>query len=124
MGTRKSSVCLQVQKMIDMTDKDGTVTLDRDAGTGSIAITDSFGVVRTGTVSGTTATISTSGQVVIGEETFTADFANDAVWNKYSGTLYGNYRVIAIEESEDGIYAVTAQKHDPDKYTRIWANTV
>ena len=108
---------------------DGTVTLDRDAGTGSIAITDSFGVVRTGTVSGTTATISTSGQEVINISggdpiTYNADFANDAVWNKYSGTFYGNYRVIAIEESEDGIYAVTAQKHDPDKYTRIWANTV
>ena len=107
---------------------DGTVTLDRDAGTGSIAITDSLGFTITGTVNGTTATISTSNSetVIVGGEqlTFNADFSNDAVWNKYNGTLYGNYRVIAIEESEDGIYAVTAQKHDPDKYTRIWANTV
>ena len=108
---------------------DGTVTLDRDAGTGSIAITDSLGFTITGTVNGTTATISTSNSETVnlvgGEQlTFNADFSNDAVWNKYNGTLYGNYRVIAIEESEDGIYAVTAQKHDPDKYTRIWANTV
>ena len=107
---------------------DGTVTLDRDAGSGSIAITDSLGFTKTGTVSGTTATISTSNSETVstggGNVTFNADFANDAVWNTYSGTLYGNYRVIAIEESEDGIYSVTAQKHDPDKYTRIWANTV
>ena len=106
----------------------GTVTLDRDAGSGSIAITDSLGFVKTGTVSGTTATISTSNSETVntsgGAVTYNADFANDAVWNTYSGTLYGNYRVIAIEESEDGIYSVTAQKHDPDKYTRIWANTV
>ena len=106
----------------------GTVTLDRDAGSGSIAITDSLGFVKTGTVSGTTATISTSNSETVntsgGAITYNADFANDAVWNTYSGTLYGNYRVIAIEESEDGIYSVTAQKHDPDKYTRIWANTV
>lgn len=90
-----------------------TLTLDRDAGTGSIAVTDQTGIVRTGTVSGTTATMSGSHGYVTG-----------AVFNTYSGTLYGNYRVVAIEESEDGIYAVTAHKHDPDKYTRIWANTV
>lgn len=107
---------------------DGTVTLDRDAGTGSIAIVDSFGNIKTGTVNGTTATISTSETKTVnttsGEITYYADFADDAVWNKYSGDLEPNYRVIAIEESEDGIYSVTAQKHDPDKYTRIWANTV
>ena len=107
---------------------DGTVTLDRDAGTGSIAIVDSFGYVKTGTVSGTTATISTNETKTVdttdGIITYTADFADDAVWNTYSGDLEPNYRVIAIEESEDGIYAVTAQKHDPDKYNRIWANTI
>ena len=90
-----------------------TLTLDRTSGSGSIAVMDQTGVVRTGTVSGTTATMSGSHGYVTG-----------AVYNTYSGTLYGNYRVIAIEESEDGIYAVTAAKHDPDKYTRIWANTV
>ena len=90
-----------------------TLTLDRTSGSGSIAVMDQTGVIRTGTVSGTTATMSGSHGYVTG-----------AVFNTYTGTLYGNYRVIAIEESEDGIYAVTAQKHDPDKYTRIWANTV
>lgn len=90
-----------------------TLTLDRTSGSGSIAVMDQTGVIRTGTVSGTTATMSGSHGYVTG-----------AVYNTYSGTLYGNYRVIAIEESEDGIYAVTAAKHDPDKYTRIWANTV
>ena len=90
-----------------------TLTLDRTSGSGSIAVMDQTGVVRTGTVSGTTATMSGSHGYVAG-----------AVFNTYTGTVTGNYRVIAIEESEDGIYAVTAQKHDPDKYTRIWANTV
>ena len=89
-----------------------TLTLDRDCGTGSIAVMDDTGVVQTGTVSGTTATMS-SGSYIVG-----------AIFNVYSGTLEANYRVIAVEESEDGIYAVTAHKHDPDKYTRIWANTV
>ena len=88
-----------------------TLTLDRSA-SGNIAVTDTSGNVQTGTVSGTTATMSSGTYQV------------DAVANVYSGTLEANYRVIAIEESEDGIYAVTAQKHDPDKYTRIWANTV
>ena len=90
-----------------------TLTLDRDMGTGSIAVMDESGVVRTGTVSGTTATMSGS-----------HGYQVDAVCNVYTGTFEANYRIIAIEESEDGIYAVTAQKHDPDKYTRIWANTV
>jgi hypothetical protein len=88
-----------------------TLTLDRSA-SGNIAVTDTSGNVQTGTVSGTTATMSSGTYQV------------DAVANVYSGTFEANYRVIAIEESEDGIYAVTAQKHDPDKYTRIWANTV
>ena len=106
---------------------DGTVTLDRDAGTGSIAIVDSLGYIIQGTVNGTTATISTSNSTTVnttaGEITYYADFADDAVWNKFTD-YKANYRVVAIEESEDGIYAVTAQKHDPDKYTRIWANTI
>ena len=89
-----------------------TLTLDRNCGSGSIAVTDTSGAVQTGTVSGTTATMSSG------------TFQVDAVANVYSGTFKANYRVIAIEESEDGIYAVTAQKHDPDKYSRIWANTV
>ena len=89
-----------------------TLTLDRDGGTGSIAVTDDAGIVQTGTVSGTTATMSSG------------SYVENAVWNTYSGTLEANYRVVAIEESEDGIYAVTAHKHDPDKYNRIWANTV
>lgn len=106
---------------------DGTVTLDRDAGTGSIAIVDSLGYIIQGTVNGTTATISTSNSTTVnttaGQITYYADFADDAVWNKFTD-YEANYRVVAIEESEDGIYAVTAQKHDPDKYTRIWANTI
>jgi hypothetical protein len=88
----------------------GTVTLDRSA-SGSIAVMDTSGVVKYGTVSGTTATVS-------------GTFQANAVWNIYTGTLAQNYRVVAIEESEDGIYAVTAQKHDPAKYTRVWANTI
>ena len=51
-------------------------------------------------------------------------FVKHAVWNEYTTELVANYRVVAVEESEDGIYAVTAHKHDSDKYTRIWANTV
>ena len=90
---------------------DGTLTLDRTGGSGNVAIADINGVVQYGTVSGTTATISGS-------------FQANAVWNVYSGTTAQNYRVVAIEESEDGIYAVTAQKHDPDKYSRVWANTI
>ena len=88
-----------------------TLTLDRSA-SGNIAVTDTSGNVQTGTVSGTTATMSSG------------TFQVDAVANVYTGTFEANYRIIAIEESEDGIYAVTAQKHDPAKYTRIWANTV
>ena len=103
---------------------DGTVTLDRNAGTGSIAIVDSLGKIKTGTVSGTTATISTSETKTVKGITYYADFADDAVFNVYSGDFEANYRVIAIQESEDGIYSVTAQKHDPDKYTRVWANTI
>jgi hypothetical protein len=89
-----------------------TLTLDRDGGTGSIAVTDDAGIVQTGEVSGTTATMSGG------------SYVENAVWNTYDDdTLHANYRVVAIEESEDGIYAVTAHKHDPDKYNRIWANT-
>jgi len=94
-----------------------TLTLDRSA-SGNIAVMDTSGVVQYGTVSGTTVSMS-------------GTFQENAVWNIYStlsptyGTLdSGNYRVIAIEESEDGIYAVTAQKFDPDKYRRIWLNTI
>ena len=90
-----------------------TLTLDRDGGSGSIAVTDDAGVVQTGLVSGTTATMSGG------------SYVKNAVWNTYNdATLQANYRVVAIEESEDGIYAVTAHKHDPAKYTRIWENTV
>lgn len=88
-----------------------TLTLDR-AASGAIAVTGDDGVVYTGTASGTTATMSGGSFVV------------NAVWNEYTTSLVANYRVVAIEESEDGIYAVTAHKHDPDKYSRIWANTV
>jgi hypothetical protein len=88
----------------------GTITLDRTA-SGSIAVMDTSGVVRLGTASGTTVTIS-------------GTFQKHAVWNIYTGSVAQNYRVIAIEESEDGTYAVTAQKFDPDKYTRVWANTI
>ena len=90
-----------------------TLTLDRSA-SGNIAVMDTSGVVQYGTVSGTTVTMS-------------GTFQKDTVWNIYTGSSTldsGNYRVIAIEESEDGIYAVTAQKFDPDKYTRVWANTI
>jgi len=90
-----------------------TLTLDRSA-SGNIAVIDTSGVIQYGTVSGTTVTMS-------------GTFQKDAVWNIYTGSSTldsGNYRVIAIEESEDGIYAVTAQKFDPDKYTRVWANTI
>ena len=75
---------------------------------------DTSGVIQYGSVSGTTVSISGTFQV-------------NAVWNIYTGSSTldsGNYRVIAIEESDDGIYAVTAQKFDPDKYTRVWANTI
>ncbi len=95
----------------------GTVTLDRSCGSSvDIAVMDTSGVVQYATgQSGTTVTIS-------------GTFQENAVWNVYERTDSdldsGNYRVIAIEESEDGIYAVTAQKFDPDKYTRVWANTI
>ena len=88
-----------------------TLTLDRTA-SGTIAVTGDNGVIYYGTASGTTATMSGG------------SFVKDAVWNEYTGTFEANYRVVAVEESEDGIYAITAHKHDPDKYTRIWANTV
>ena len=88
-----------------------TLTLDRSA-SGAIAVMGDDGVIYYGTASGTTATMSSG------------SFVKHAVWNEYSGTLVANYRVVAVEESEDGIYAVTAHKHDPDKYNRIWANTV
>ncbi len=45
-------------------------------------------------------------------------FPQGAVWNM-DANAENLYRVIAIEESEDGIYAVTAQKHDVDKYDRV-----
>jgi hypothetical protein len=102
---------------------DGTVTLDRDSGGGVIYVTDSHGNVRTGTASGTTATVSPgTGEVYNPEteqnETVTGYFVAGAVWNMEANTE-NLYRVIAIEESEDGIYAVSAQKHDVDKYDRI-----
>ena len=88
-----------------------TLTLDR-AASGTIAVTGDDGLVYTGNASGTTATMSGGSFVV------------NAVWNEYTTSLVANYRVVAVEESEDGIYAVTAHKHDPDKYTRIWDNIV
>jgi len=102
---------------------DGTVTLDRDSGGGVIYVTDSHGNVRTGTASGTTATVSPGTGEVYNpstqqNETVTGYFVEGAVWNMEANTE-NLYRVIAIEESEDGIYAVSAQKHDVDKYDRI-----
>lgn len=88
-----------------------TLTLDR-AASGTIAVTGDDGLVYTGNASGTTATMSGGSFVV------------NAVWNEYTTSLVANYRVVAVEESEDGIYAITAHKHDPDKYTRIWDNIV
>lgn len=91
----------------------GTLTLDRDAGTGNIAVMDNNGEVVFGSVSGNIATVAGS---------FTAGTA----WNVYISAEEDapNYRIIAIEETEDGIYAVTAQKHDTNKYDRIWANLI
>ena len=102
---------------------DGTVTLDRDSGGGVIYVTDSHGNIRTGTASGTTATVSAGTGEVYNpntqqNETVTGYFVAGAVWNMEANTE-NLYRVIAIEESEDGIYAVSAQKHDVDKYDRI-----
>ena len=102
---------------------DGTVTLDRDCGSGVIYVTDSFGNICTGTASGTTATVSAGTGEAYNEETeqfetVTGYFIAGAVWNMEANTE-NLYRVIAIEESEDGIYAVTAQKHDVDKYDRV-----
>ena len=55
-------------------------------------------------------------------------FVKHAVWNEFTpnnnNDLVANYRVVAVEESEDGIYAITAHKHDSAKYTRIWENTI
>lgn len=102
---------------------DGTVTLDRDCGSGVIYVTDSHGNICTGTASGTTATVSAQLGEVPNVETQQIDtvigfFPEGAVWNM-EANAENLYRVIAIEESEDGIYAVTAQKHDVDKYDRI-----
>jgi hypothetical protein len=102
---------------------DGTVTLDRDCGGGVIYVTDSHGNICTGEASGTTAQVSAgTGEVYNPEteqfETVTGYFVAGAVWNMEANTE-NLYRVIAIEESEDGIYAVTAQKHDVDKYDRV-----
>ena len=88
-----------------------TLTLDRSA-SGDIAVMGDDGVIYYGQATGTSASMSGG------------SFVKDAVWNEYTGTFEANYRVVAVEESEDGIYAVTAHKHDPDKYNRIWANTV
>ena len=87
-----------------------TLTLDRSA-SGDIAVMGDDGIIYNGVATGTTAVMSGG------------SFVKHAVWNEYT-TLVANYRVVAVEESEDGIYAVTAHKHDPDKYSRIWANTV
>jgi hypothetical protein len=95
----------------------GTVTLDRSCGSSvDIAVMDTSGVVQYATgQSGTTVTIS-------------GTFQENAVWNVYERTDSdldsGNYRVVAIAEEADGTHAVTAQKFDPDKYTRVWANTI
>lgn len=102
---------------------DGTVTLDRDCGSGVIYVTDSFGNICTGTASGTTATVAAQQGEYYNPntqsyETVTGYFLEGAVWNMDANTQ-NLYRVIAIEESEDGIYAVTAQKHDVDKYDRV-----
>ena len=102
---------------------DGTVTLDRDCGSGVIYVTDSFGNICTGTASGTTATVAAEegeyyNPTTKSYETVTGYFLEGAVWNMDANTE-NLYRVIAIEESEDGIYAVTAQKHDVDKYDRV-----
>jgi hypothetical protein len=102
---------------------DGTVTLDRDCGGGVIYVTDSHGNICTGEASGTTAQVSAgTGEVYNPEteqfETVTGYFVEGSTWNMDANDD-NLYRVIAIEESEDGIYAVTAQKHDVDKYNRI-----
>lgn len=86
-----------------------TLVLDRTAPAGAIKVTDYNGNPIDAVSNGDgTATLSEPGIVI-----------KDAVWNTYDETKL--YRVIAIEESEDGIYAVSAQKHDPDKYERIRA---
>ena len=116
-------ICLADEYRPDSSDKGGrvasvngsTLTLDRDAGSGNIAVMDSLGVVLYGTASGTTATV-TGGTIIPG-----------AVWNIYQGDdepQGANYRVISIEESEDGMYAVTAGKYDTAKYDRVWTNTI
>ena len=116
-------ICLVDEYRPDSSDKGGrvasvngsTLTLDRDAGSGNIAVMDSLGVVLYGTASGTTATV-TGGAIIPG-----------AVWNVYQGDdepQGANYRIIAIEESEDGMYAVSAGKYDPAKYDRVWTNTI
>ena len=87
-----------------------TLTLDRSA-SGDIAVMGDDGIIYNGVATGTTAVMSGG------------SFVKHAVWNEYT-TLVANYRVVAVEESEDGIYAITAHKHDPAKYSRIWANTV
>jgi hypothetical protein len=97
-----------------VSDDGSTVTLDRAATSGPIAIMDTNGFVQHGTASGTTATIS-------------GTFDPGAVWNSYTGTdepLAANYRIIAIEESEDGLYTVTACNYDYAKYDRVWLNTI
>jgi hypothetical protein len=92
-----------------------TLTLDRTA-SGTIAVMGDDGVIYYGQATGTSASMSGG------------SFVKHAVWNEFTpnnnNDLVANYRVVAVEESEDGIYAITAHKHDPDKYTRIWENTV
>ena len=102
---------------------DGTIRLDRDCGSGTIYVTDSFGNICEGTASGTTATVSAQTGVFYNpetdsDETVTGYFVEGSTWNMDANDD-NLYRVVAIEESEDGIYAVTAQKHDVDKYNRI-----
>lgn len=102
---------------------DGTVTLDRDCGSGTIYVTDSHGNICEGTASGTTASVTAgTGEVwnpVANQyETPVGFFGEGATWNMDANDD-NLYRVVAVEESEDGIYAVTAQKHDVDKYNRI-----
>lgn len=90
-----------------------SLVLDRTTPAGLLKVTTAEGLVVDATSNGDgTATLAYSTPVIV-----------DAVWNSYTSNE-NLYRVIAIEESQDGIYAVSAQKHDPNKYDRIraWAN--
>lgn len=81
--------------------------LDRDY-SGDIAVMNSVGEIVTGTASNGVATMPSG------------TYVNNCVWNGFDTELKPTHKVIAVEESEDGVFGVTAQKHDPDKYYRIW----